>query len=469
MTNFIFGLILFICLVPTLLILYFLMYPREWRNKNRIFGINNREEFKEEKSAEFIDGIVATHRKQATVILSVLLVFSVVMLLIPSLDVKMITGTVLVYISLFAIAIPFAMGNSELKKYKNCLGIVSEKVLYADLKAAGRIHALNVPLLIVANIVGLLIVVLSLLADFGILPFQPDVYRGGFICTLSVSSVIFTNLILLPIAFMLDSARNQVISEDSDVNANYNRGMKKLLSDLMLGTTWINDITALVLLGSALLFHSEVSMVVILAVYLLALMAVMAVYASKKSALDRKYFEKENLAQDDDDAWIFGMFYYNPQDKNLNVPKRVGIGGTINMAHPAGKAITAIGVLCLVASLIMLIFLGMMSGTPIRVTDNGNELICHHLWDEYKIEKSEILSLETGNTGDLHFVKLAGTGMENVLKGKYAVNGDSGCTLFLNPRAEEYIKIVTKDKTYYISGNTKEETLKLYEELSPVL
>lgn len=37
--------------------------------------------------------------------------------------------------------------------------------------------------------------------------------------------------------------------------------------------------------------------------------------------------------------------------------------------------------------------------------------------------------------------------------------------LFLNPKVGKYIKITTSDKTYYISDNTEEETLDLYERL----
>ena len=55
--------------------------------------------------------------------------------------------------------------------------------------------------------------------------------------------------------------------------------------------------------------------------------------------------------------------------------------------------------------------------------------------------------------------------MENVAKGTYTVNGENGCKLYLNPQAGRYIKIVTADRTYYISGNTSEETNALYESL----
>lgn len=41
---------------------------------------------------------------------------------------------------------------------------------------------------------------------------------------------------------------------------------------------------------------------------------------------------------DDDRLWIGGLFYYNPADPSLAVPKRVGVGYDLNFGHPAGIA-----------------------------------------------------------------------------------------------------------------------------------
>ncbi len=467
MQNFLLSIIMFICIVPALLIMYFIMYPREWKNKKRIFGINNRKEFETEKSAEFITTVAETHRKQATVILAILLVLSVLCFFIPVFYVQMTVWTVFIIIALVVIAIPYILGNSELKKYKKCLGIVSDNVLYADLKNAGNVHALNTSLLAVANIAGLLILVLSLLTDLGIVPIDLKVFNGSFVLTMSIGAVLFTNIILIPIAFMVDHSRNQVISNNSDVNANYNRAVKKLFSDSFIFFTFIDDIVALILFASFILLNSEVTMIAIMGIYMLVIMGEMAVYVSKRTALDNRYYAKEStIVADDDDYWILGMIYYNPNDSKLNVDKRYGMGMTVNMAHPVGKLIGVFCVLSLVASIIVLVWIGMMGATPIKVYDNGQEIVCHHLWDELKIEKSEIVSVEKGDLKEFKAVKTAGTGMDNCLKGKFTVNGEAGCTLFMNPQADMWIKINTNEKTYYISDNTKEGTESIYEAIS---
>jgi uncharacterized membrane protein len=37
---------------------------------------------------------------------------------------------------------------------------------------------------------------------------------------------------------------------------------------------------------------------------------------------------------DDDRNWKLGVFYYNPDDRRVLVPKRLGFGRTLNMARP---------------------------------------------------------------------------------------------------------------------------------------
>ena len=101
MTSFMFGLLMFICLVPSVILLYITMYPRNWRKKKRIFGVNNREEFKNDKSEEFIDIVVNTHNKQAIAILIGIIAISIPLLFVPGFTIKMIVWTVFVYISIF--------------------------------------------------------------------------------------------------------------------------------------------------------------------------------------------------------------------------------------------------------------------------------------------------------------------------------------------------------------------------------
>jgi uncharacterized membrane protein len=45
--------------------------------------------------------------------------------------------------------------------------------------------------------------------------------------------------------------------------------------------------------------------------------------------------EDQNKWQNDPDKWVWGIFYYNPEDSRLFPPKRIKeLGWTINFANP---------------------------------------------------------------------------------------------------------------------------------------
>lgn len=466
MKEFLMAFTIYICLVPVAIVMYFYMYPKNWKTKNRILGVNNRKEFKEGNAAEFIDILNAAHRKQALVITVGIVIVSTIILFIPEMFVKMIASTLFVYVALILLAIPYALGNAEMKRYKKNLGILSENNIYADLKTVGSIHALNKPLLIVLNIIGLLILAAAVLIDTGVIPVSFAIFKGTFMVSTLILAFEFTNLILFPISFMVDNSRNEVICEDSNVNANYNRAKKKIFADMMILSTIINTAFSLICLLAFKFISSEMSSVLLVILYMFMLFGVIILFCSKKKKLEEKYSEYQgNLVEDDDDNWILGIFYYNPKDKKLNVEKRVGVGWTVNMAHPVGKILTVILALTVVGSLLSMVWIGLMGFTPIRIIEKDDSLICHQLWDEYTIKTNDILSVSSGDLSTLHAIRVAGTGMDNVAKGNFNVNDGEKCKLFLNPKVGKYIRIETSDQIYYISADTLEETEALLEHL----
>ena len=76
--------------------------------------------------------------------------------------------------------------------------------------------------------------------------------------------------------------------------------------------------------------------------------------------------------RDDDRYWSAGFFYNNPDDPALFVPKRFGLGWTLNFGHPQAKLVL-IGVLVviLVTSLLPVLTV-LISGTaPIGCHPSG--------------------------------------------------------------------------------------------------
>ena len=73
--------------------------------------------------------------------------------------------------------------------------------------------------------------------------------------------------------------------------------------------------------------------------------------------------------RDDDRYWYGGLFYNNPDDPAVLVPKRYGLGWTVNIGRPQGKLLL-IGMLLL--PVVLMILTALISGpTPIGCHPSG--------------------------------------------------------------------------------------------------
>ena len=77
------------------------------------------------------------------------------------------------------------------------------------------------------------------------------------------------------------------------------------------------------------------------------------------------------IFRDDDRYWYGGIFYNNPDDPDVFVPKRYGLGWTVNLGHPQGRLFM---IVTLLLPLVMLILTILVAGpTPIGCHPSG----CH--------------------------------------------------------------------------------------------
>ena len=353
----VFKLIMFVCIVPTVIILYAIGFPKEPGKRKMIFGVRDNPKFHEGDAAKKVSEIVSSCRRSALIITIAVCLISVILLFLPTTGMTMLAWTLLAFVS-FIIAVPFGKGNTELKNLKKELGITKSGVTYTDLTSTNVVHALKLPWIILPNAVALAGTVFAVLVDFGVIRIVEKVAVEKYALTTMSLSFCSIAAIIVPLAILMDNTRNMVISRDSNINANYNRAKKKTWADIMIAISWTN---ALYLVASSILFmfvNTQVAVLVGILVYTVILMVIVIIGAVNQKAVENRYERDTELElQDDDDNWILGMFYYNPNDTRLNVEKRFGYGATINVARPAGKVIMIASGLLLVGTVVYLIYL----------------------------------------------------------------------------------------------------------------
>lgn len=465
-----FSIIICVCILPVLFIMFFMLYPKSWKKSKLIFGVTARKEYAEGQTSEIVSNICLKRRGQALKILIGSLIIAVVLILFRNFILQTTVWMIYALISTTAMGLPFILGNKEMKSLKKSLGLeAGQKITYTDFNNAGAVHTLKLSKILPPNITGLLIVIIALLVDLKIIPISTGI-AGKFICTGISVIFLLTEFLITAAAYIMDSLKNEVISSDSAVNANYNRAKKKNLSDFTVIFLWVHVIFLGGLFVTSLLYYSEIGLLISVFAYLIILMAGILIFIKRDRKIESRYSKEITVSEDEDDYWIFGLIYYNPNNKRLNVKKRVGVGGTVNLAHPFGKVIYAFIVLMMLYVFGSMIYLGMAEATPLKLRISEDTLVCHHLSDDYVIDFDSINSISLGEDVDsLKFYKISGFGMDNILKGNFSVDDNADCKVFLNPQNGNYIKIETDELTYYVGSETAEETSEIFSAIRPYI
>lgn len=177
----------------------------------------------------------------------------------------------------------------------------------------------------------------------------------------------------------------------------------------------------------------------------------------------------EGFYVDEDDHWIFGIFYYNPDDAELIVNERVGINTSINLARPAGKAI----VVALACSLLCLpvtgAFMAEEFGTPVTLELSEQTIRAHHLLTTYEIDMADVVSVELVDQLP-KMTRTFGGASETFLEGNFSSDAYGSLKVCLDPEVGPWLLVRTRSGTTYLLGaSDTAQTETVYEEVPSAL
>ena len=152
---------------------------------------------------------------------------------------------------------------------------------------------------------------------------------------------------------------------------------------------------------------------------------------------------------DEDDKWIGGMIYYNPNDSRLIVNERVGMNTTLNLAHTSGKVIT----LFLLILILALPFTGPAMNVyykqPIKIEVTKDEVEASQGITNYRIKLSDIKNVELINELSDDLVRVNGTSFDDLLKGDFR-DGKENLVLLLRPESKPFIRVTDKNGKVFV-------------------
>lgn len=456
-----FNIIMAACMYPALLLLYAVLWAQGKPRAGLLFGARLQEGWTKDTGLEQVG---RRFKRQMLIALLALGVIPLGFLLIPYSSICYTLWMVWLCAALAALCLPFARANRAVRDWKAEHGLASsaQAERLAELKGVEA-----------ARKVRLLPFLLPLLISLAAAVVPAAVLRGrgmGMLHFIQASFALCT-LIYYLAALWMDRQRLRVISADSEVNLNYNRAKRRHWNHFWLFCAWLNTALAAVLAALILLRGFEAEMGAILwgsVVYAVLLLAGILVLMGRLSGLDNRYRDRMELAScgEDDDRWLGGMIYYNPQDRRVVIEKRVGIGTTLNMAAPAGKAMAVFLAAVLFGLALSCVWLIRLEFTPLRLSVTEEAVVAAQLGEDYHIPLDAVRDLTLVEELP-SCTRVNGAGMENLCKGTYRIR-DTGerCELFLNPENGVFLRFTSEGTTYYMSAATDGGTLEIYRQLT---
>ena len=155
---------------------------------------------------------------------------------------------------------------------------------------------------------------------------------------------------------------------------------------------------------------------------------------------------------DEDDQWIWGLFYCNPNDRRLVVNDRVGGNTSVNLARPAGKILMGAVAALLVFLPLLGVWLMGEERAPVELALTQEALRASHGGDRYEIPLEDIGQAELLQELPDDLIRVAGTAMDTVRKGHYRSAAWGSITLCLDPREGPWLLVITREGERYLFG-----------------
>lgn len=246
----------------------------------------------------------------------------------------------------------------------------------------------------------------------------------------------------------------EVVDENTDLNAALTRLRRQAWRRCWLWASWLMGFLNI---GVWLSLYRGWLGIIVLALLTVALVAVMFhLEFSMRRAQERLTQDSgRSFYVDEDDKWLYGIFYYDPNDSRMIVNARVGINTTVNLAKKGSwMLLGAVAVLLLMLPL-MGVRLMQEEHSPVTLELTDTALMASHSHSAYAVQLDEIGEIEL--LAELpSMTRTMGTAMESVLKGRYRSGELGNLNACLDPRTGPYLLIRTVDGTLYLFGDSQE-------------
>lgn len=343
-------------------------------NNGIYFGVRVPEEYKDDNDIKMLEK--EYKKKNIMFILPLIILLNIFYMLNPKM--WLLLTYIFVMIGITNI-LPIVYWN-KMKKLKNEKGWkeLSKNVIVVETglrqpKKNSKIKALSTKYYLILLIIPLAIGILTVIYYEKLPQLIPVHYNLAGVADRMVekgSTAAYMNLISIPVMLALMVSffifiNKVAINSKSDLFSGKIKGTieKKLLFKKYISIiNWILALETLIIMAIpqfCILFDLNTKIMVIpMVILFLSIIGFMvfSYYFGQGGRNIKTLEEGEENYRDDDDRYILGSLYYNKKDPSLMVEKRIGVGWTVNLAHPLGMIIMVLPLVIIIGMIIFMYF-----------------------------------------------------------------------------------------------------------------
>lgn len=257
--------------------------------------------------------------------------------------------------------------------------------------------------------------------------------------------------------------RSEVVDDNTDLTEVLTRLRRQHWRRLSLWTAWYLALLSLCMWGTS---RRPFLGMTALAALTLALLFLVLRQEFSLRRMQEKLTADSGVGEyvDEDDKWLWGLFYYDPHDSRLIVNNRVGGNTTVNLARRAGQVFMGLTAALLLFLPLIGVWLVQVERTPVTVTVEGETLVARHMGTRYAVDLEDIETVTLVEERP-RIVRIVGTGMDSVQKGSYSSEAWGPLTACLDPRTGPWLLVETGEKTYLLGDSQAGEAEEVYRQL----
>ena len=278
-------------------------------------------------------------------------------------------------------------------------------------------------------------------------------------------------VLLFYFAKLFNKNKLKTYSTDSEINFILNKQEKRLFSIYFLINAIVESLTFLIFYS---MFFEYIDLkfsntMVISILILSSVVAIGIIYIKKKiNDLDEELNAKNKNSEiivDDDDYWIDGMYYYNPNDSSKIVSSRFGYNMTYNLAtkhgYFMGKKLDKIVLIATFILLVVLMVPAEISTISMSFSKNPPNISISSFPYSYELDYKDIENVELTDEPISFTLRTNGMATDTKCIGNFKSDKYGKCRVYLYFKNKDdnppYIVVKLKNSKFdYLIYNTKD-------------